>query len=233
MIKGKTPLWHQRRWRLLNKAFNTTEFQQLLKDVENEIVSSVEAAQILFSLMPKIKLPGDCYFIALVVLQDPKSVHDEEFVKSLIVPPINWVSFRNRMRGPSEPLKSSFEEWENTRTELLKKGYDPLTSDNAILIEVKPTTTKQELIDFIEQYYDNELKPQLKIQARDRYYYPTDMEIGRRISEESINQKRDTKIIDLHRLGKTPKEIAEELRYNIEPSNVRTILSRLRKDGKL
>lgn len=232
MVK-KLPRWQVRRLRLLDKAFKAPEFEQLILDIQNNVLSKDEAAKSLFEIMPKINLPGDCFYIAIIVLNEPSIIKDHEYIRTLLSPPIKWTSFRNKMRGPSPNPKMSFLDWHKSRSEHIDFGYDPLENDSALLLEIKPSTTKEELLNFIDEYFEDEIKPQLSIKSHDEYYYPEVMKSGRRITDMSTYEKRTESIIQLYKSGLKPKEIAEHLPGDIESSNVRTILSRLRKSGRI
>lgn len=112
----------------------------------------------------------------------------------------------------------TFEYWEQKRQQLRKQGRDFEAEFDGVFLEVASYTTKEELLAFVNDYFDNHLKPLLR--TTESPFTPVSLREGRVREPE----KRNELIIGWHKSGKTPREIEALLGFELDISSIRRII---------
>lgn len=226
---SRLPLWQKRRWRLFKRALINPEFNKALPELSRSYKSnkSLPAEEVIRAYR-KYGIPTGCEEALYAVLDNPANINNDEMLAQLIRPPIHYISFITGKRGVSDNPKEEFRHWKDLDDELRKKyGTNLLAQKDGLILEVGSYTTKDELKDFIDQYFDSELRPLLSV--GDGYFTPQRLRAGRISAVKEI----DELIMAMYSAGKKPKQITESLWKRgiyVDATNVSKRISLLKKN---
>lgn len=178
-------------------------------------------------VIDKYKLPFECEAAYLFLIAKPNATDDE--LLSFIRSPIEWISHRHKVMGPSHDPKMHYSQMATPVEDTTSETY------NHVQISVAPNTTAKELRAFMDFYYTREIKPladyvlpMISSRQPDEFTNP-----DRRVTNrEQLNQIE----ADIFRLGeaKQPAPAIQRYihdKYNklMEESDIRARLARMRK----
>lgn len=220
------PRWLLRRWRLLQAALIRKDFQGALEGLsEGYKANGNLPTPDIFTAFRIYGIPGECSVAFYALLENPALIQDEQTLVELIFPPISATSFTKEKRIPSANPGDEFKRWQEVRKRYQQSSNVDILEGEGLVIEVNPFTTKDELLGFVSDYFDEYLKPLL---AGDATYTPEKLRAGRVTSPS----KRKETIMELFEQGKSAGEIVRILRGDNEPSNIRKVISQTNKARK-
>lgn len=217
----RMPRWLLRRWRIFKKhVLINEEFLEELPELSEEYkgFDNLPLSERLIGLARRFRIPAECVPALWALLENPDLLYDEQKLASLIKPPVGYVSYQAKVRGVEDDPNKAFEYWEQKRQQARAKGRDFEAEFDGIFLEVASYTTKDELLDFINEHYESHLEPLLR--AGEGYFTPKELRSGR-IREP---KKRNELIIGWHKDGKTAREIEALLDFELDVSSIRRII---------
>jgi hypothetical protein len=223
--ESKMPRWQIRRWRLFKRALEDKTFLELLPDLSSDYQDNDSLpTKYTIGAVRAFRIPGECTEAFYALLGNPELINQQSKLVDLIRPPVQYLSFRHKVMGMSEEPKARFKHWQASRKkEAIKSGQDILELSEGLLLEVQPYTTKQELMDFIDGFFDSHLKPLLS--KSDSPFTPEELRKGRIRKPSKVRAR----VLELHKDGKTPIEIEKALGYKHWASNISKIISEAKK----
>ena len=218
------PRWLVRRWRLLMNVLNNPEFIKKLPSLADEyrINNNLPTANC-FKAFREFDIPGDCAPAIWVLLEQPKLIDKPQKLIRHIKPPIEYVSYKAKQRGLADDPNEAFKYWEQKRQELKAKGSDFIEEFDGIFLEIASYTTKEELMGFVDEYFDIHLKPLL--QQGEGYFTPEELRKGRIRKAKKLPVLMQT----MRKDGKTALEIMRELGLGRETSSINRTIANYKK----
>lgn len=223
-LKSVIPYWAKRRLTLVNKKLLEDDTQEYLRIMHNLIThyfktlkqgwnpeDDDEIQYLSAQIAILSKFPRGSQKL-LIRLATKKILTAEEAVKCLN-PPFRVISFTDKYIGPTEWVNNN--EY-SSYTHLLheqtsnKSIQNKLFEEDEVYINVRVDTSKEELIAFIEAYYESEIRPHLK-PAVINFHDEVLVNPKRRIKAHKNANKFDLNIMDMHNQGLSAYQIANKL----------------------
>jgi hypothetical protein len=200
--ESKNPAnWYVRRKKMMNELFKNPLLMELKAMINPRSKDySKDRITIVNNICDNLKIPKNLSLYINIRL------FDNEEDDSLITPPVSYISFKNNLLGPDIYPAEKYKRYKDSG--LLRFG----SNDNRLLLAIEDGTTKEELITFIEDFYSDHLKPNLKSDK------------VRKKPEININSERDAAILNLYLEGYLRADIAKK--FNISVTNVTKTLKR-------
>jgi len=213
--KPRIPYWAKRRINLIRKQL-PEEVAQAYLAILNDLIEHYfktlekgwqpeldEEVQLLAAqILPLTGFPNGSQ--RLIVRLATKKVLTEKEAISCLIPPFRVISLMDKYIGPTT--------WEDNEEYLLaihriqeqaSIDFEPeehIFNEGEVFISVRPDTTKEELVDFIEEYYDSEIKPHLRPATANMHNsLLTDQK--RRIKAPSRFTKRHLDLLEMNKQG--------------------------------
>ncbi len=154
---------------------------------------------------------------------------DDELLNA-IPPPMRFINYGLREIRPSENPKEDFETNERLNIRFIEqRGIDLSKSKELTHLLIPPNTTKNELRDFIDGYYDDAKK----LIDAGRVYFESAKNTQQRITRVTEESIIDERIHELRNTGVMPKDIAplinQEFDKDLEPFEVSKRLSQMKR----
>lgn len=196
--------WYLRRINMVEEVFSNPLVVKTVKRwVRNNYpVSEIDKTTYAMVVLKKYELPED-----LLHYVRNRIFRDGLIDTFLIKPPVTYMSHKNKVLGPNIAPTYVYKMYKKSNI----LGFDE--SDNRLLLAIEPGTTITEIKTFLDDFYEDFMKPNLESDRPIRKY-----------ATKSNNSVRDNKIIDKYVHGSYITEIAKE--FDISLTNVKKTLGR-------
>lgn len=211
------PDWQVRKWRILEKVFNSIEFNALVAELRSELKSKRPPRAVVFMIMQTYSLPSGC----MEAVEAFISNHDrdsQEFIALIQKEPISYMNYSQKVYGPHDKPKEYF-------NEVLDEADGDIWSrlQYYTLLAIPPKTTRDEIDLFLDKFFSKEMAPVIKAPLRS-----DNPEFGmqKRVSSPS---ELETRIVLMRKDGRTFKEIRDALGQRHTEAALRKIYERAKK----
>jgi hypothetical protein len=244
-VKSNIPHWAKRRMALVNKKLledDTQEYLRIMHDLINHYFKTLkqgwnpeeddEIQYLSAQIAILSKFPRGSQKL-LIRLATKKILKVKEAVKCLN-PPFRIISFTDEYIGPTEWVNnneySSYAHLIHEQTSKKTSIENKLFEEDEVYINVRVDTSKEELIAFIEAYYESEIRPHLK-PAVINFHDEVLVNPKRRIKGYKNADKFDLNIMSMHNQGLSAYQIANKL--GLERYSPQVIDRKLKKIKKI
>lgn len=203
--RSKQPSWLRKRVDILEDVLTNPVFTndiEHLKKFNYEKLPVEDKEELIGQLFYKHKIPEDLSPVIMNYI-----LTDEVWI-SLIYPPVEYISHRYKIKGVT-PLPHSMYEVEMFKQKFNAKLKPDDLLDKRLTLFVNDNTTKAELIEFIDDFFDEHLAPAVHNPESKHHYHRKKVKLRK-------FAKRDKIILELHLQGKTASEISKVLTDTLE-----------------
>ncbi|MBL8160008.1 hypothetical protein JNJ66_06135 [Candidatus Saccharibacteria bacterium] len=200
----RLPEWLKRSWSIFDRVRIRADFKKDLDDTHERLAQGAERSVEVIRILKTYSLGQGMDQLIIACLEN-KDITDEALL-NMIPPPVRFLNHGFKVIIPAADPQAAYNDNERAR-EAVKKisDIDIATSKEVTYLVIPPGISKDELKNFIDEYYE---ELQTAIQGTQELYFESARNTSKRIRRVSPDEIIDERMHELKTMGHKTASIA-------------------------